>query len=72
MDLCKDVSDILKLCFCFDNEAKIFFYNKINFDKIIAFSDFDILRFLAKTQWKDCLINSFYNFSNQSETLHKC
>ena len=35
---------------------------KIIFDKITAFLDFDILQFLANTLWKVCIINSSYSF----------
>ena len=35
---------------------------KIIFDKITAFLDYDILLFVAKTPGKVYIINSFYNF----------
>ena len=40
MNLCKDVSDILKLCICFDEEEKSIFY------KIMAFSNLEIFQVL--------------------------
>ena len=39
LNLCRDVSDILKLCIRFDEEEKIIFY------KIMAFSNLKFFRF---------------------------
>ena len=37
MNMCRDVSDILKLCICYDEEEKLIFY------KIMALSNFQVL-----------------------------
>ena len=41
----------------------LFEEKKINFDKITAFLDFEILQFLAKTQWKVCIIIFLFNLN---------
>ena len=50
LNLCRDVSDILKLCIRFDIKENIYIYIYIFFFyKIMAFSNLDIIQVLTST-----------------------